>query len=475
MGLLGLGALVAVLRRPAPAPRVVFLCESLAGTDRETTPGLEGLVTDLLEVGAAATVTQVPAEPSRADLAHLPPATTLLRLRGQRVGGQLGLSCEWTTAGQRLQERPWVRQAIEPQAPIEALRQLAREWPLPLRHGDLARLVPNQPTSFWRLLEGLAIREDSAAVAHLAAAQQLVNDEPDCATAWVVLGDHLYRSLWVNPDLAGIGLNSRTHRAFKQAVELVPGHPRATFLWSMMLTDTGNQGLALQALRGAIHQRPGIPDLYLGVAYAGRTSGLLEVARNALQRREALLAPLHAPSAWFAETTYLYLGDLEGFRRDLARAASAQPDPVIQFYRGYFELLQGHNDAALQCMRAGSHIGPDHAPFQVLCRVYTALLEGRVAEGLALLQAVDQIRGRLRIPDGEWTFKEAEAYALLGNADRGVDCATRAFVQGFSCAAWYERSPFLGKVRQHPRWPMLLRNVKERQAVLQGTFPPSAF
>jgi hypothetical protein len=81
----------------------------------------------------------------------------------------------------------------------------------------------------------------------------------------------------------------------------------------------------------------------------------------------------------------------------------------------------------------------------------------------------------LRIPDGEWTFKEAEAYALLGDADRGVDCATRAFVQGFSCAAWYERSPFLAKVRTHARWPMLRRNIRERQAVMEGSFPPTTF
>ena len=87
---------------------------------------------------------------------------------------------------------------------------------------------------------------------------------PDCATAWTTLGDHLYRSFWVNPEQAGIGLNSRTHHAFQKAENLIPGHPRATFLWSMMLTDTGNQSLALKLLEGAIRLRPGMPDLLLG-------------------------------------------------------------------------------------------------------------------------------------------------------------------------------------------------------------------
>ena len=150
-------------------------------------------------------------------------------------------------------------------------------------------------------------------------------------------------------------------------------------------------------------------------------------------------------------------------------------DASILFYKGYFALLQGRTAQALGFMRSGS--GPDLAPvpFRDLCRAYRSYLEGRQAEGLQELREVDEIRGKLRIPDGEWTFKEAEAYSLLGDTDRGVDCATRAFVQGFSCAAWYETSPFLAKVREHPRWPTLRRNIRERQAVLLGTFPPPDF
>jgi tetratricopeptide (TPR) repeat protein len=291
----------------------------------------------------------------------------------------------------------------------------------------------------------------------------------------VALGDHLYRSLWVNPEQAGIGLNSRTHHVFQRAVNLVPGHPRATFLWSMMLTDTGNQSLALQTLREAIRLRPSMPDLYLGIAYACRTSGLLEGARRALVRRSELLGPLALPSTWFAETTYLYLGDLEGFRQELARAGSLRQDASILFYRGYFAMLQGDQPQALGFMKQGSALGMEPAPFRDLCCVYLAYLEGRPKEGLAKLREIDEIRGKLRIPDGEWTFKEAEAYSLLGDPDRGVDCATRAFVQGFSCAAWYEASPFLAKVREHPRWPTLRRNIRERQSVLAGSFPPSSF
>jgi tetratricopeptide (TPR) repeat protein len=461
--------------RPLPVERVLIIASPLDGQGKELGPGMETLLSDCLEVLTGATVSHALNLPSTADLQRLPAQTRLLRFQGRRDGSRLALTLEWNTASRVIANEPWSLNATAAQEPVNAMAHAIQHWPLAIRNHELNALLPSSSDHFWLLLEGLSIRDDRAAAEHLAVSQKLTEDEPRCATAWTALGDHLYRSLWVNPDKAGIGLNSRTHHVFETAVRLAPGHPRATFLWSMMLTDTGNQRLALQILQQAIHLRPDAPDLYLGIAYAGRTSGLLEGARRALARRNALMGPLGSPTSWFAETTYLYLGDQEAFGQELARAGSIREDASIFFYKGYFALIQGHQKQALGFMRSGSDPAMGPIPFRDLCGVYRAYLEGRTGEGLAKLREIDEIRGKLRIPDGEWTFKEAEAYSLLGDADRGVDCATRAFVQGFSCATWYEHSPFLDRVREHPRWPMLRRNIRERQAVLEGSFPPSAF
>jgi len=475
VALTGFGVLGLVLARFAAPDRVLILASPLPDQGRDLGPGMETLLADCLEVLVGATVTHAPSMPTTDDLKRMASDTRLLRFHGQREGPNLALTLEWNTAKGLLSDQGWVQEAIPAQPPGKTMEQVIRQWPMALRHRQMEHLLPASPERFWTLLEGLSIREDRAAVEHLSISQQLVEDEPSCATAWAALGDHLYRSLWVQPNRAGIGLNSRNHHAFQNAVGLVPGHPRATFLWSLMLADTGNQSFALQVLRDAVRLRPGTPDLYLGIAYAGRTSGLLELARRALGRRGDLLGPLATPSAWFAETTYLYLGDLEAFRRDLTRGAEKPQDASILFYRGYFALLQGDHPGALDLMRSGSAPGMTPAPFRDLCQAFRAHLEGRNAEGLQFLRELDEIRGKLRIPDGEWTFKEAEAYALLGDADRGVDCATRAFVQGFSTSAWYEGSPFLARVREHPRWPTLRRNIRERQDVLSGSFPPGDF
>ena len=473
--LLGLGSLGFALLRPPATERVLIIRSSLDSQGRDVGPGLETLLSDHMEILAGATVSHGKDLPSIPELQQLPPSLRLLRFHGRRDKDLLALSLEWNTVARLLAAQPWVSDVSPAREPVKTMDHVVQHWPLITRVRRLNELLPRTSGNFWLLLEGLSIREDLAASSHLPQSWHLVQEEPGCATAWAALGDHLYRSLWVNPEEAGVGLNSRTHHAFRKAVDLVPGYPRATFLWSLMLTDTGNQSPALRLLKEAVRMRPGSPDLYLGVAYARRTSGLLEGARRALVRRSDLLGHQASPSAWFAETTYLYLGDQAAFGQELLRVRSLRRDASTYFYQGYFALLQGQREAALGFMTAGSDPAMDPTPFRDLCRVYRAYLEGRASEGLRMLHEVDEVRGKLRIPDGEWTFKEAEAYSLLGDADHGIDCATRAFVQGFSCADWYEASPFLARVRAHPRWPTLRRNVRERQAELVGSFPPASF
>ncbi|WP_257312291.1 hypothetical protein [Geothrix fuzhouensis] len=457
-----------------PSPRRVLMISPEPSLQTELNLGLETLIKDHFEVLAGLTVTQAPAVPTPAELRKLPADMALFRFQGWRDGQRLALTTQWTTPAKLLAGQPWNRSRQPPMEPALALDTWLAHWPMERRHRFAADLYPRQTDHFWGLLHAMAVRDDQEATEQLATTQALAEAEPMCATAWATLGDHLYRSLWVDPAKAGIGLNSRTHKAFQRAVSLVPGHPRATFLWSLMLTDTGNQDMALRILGEAVRLRPSVPDLYLGLTYAGRTSGLLAGAHSAMVRRKALLAPLPPTSYWTVETTNLYLGDWAAFEEDLQQAKAVREDASFLFYQGYLALLKGDRQAALTHMKA-AEAAAGSSPFQGLSRVYRAYLDGRTAEGLAELRRIDEVRGKLRIPDGELTFKQAEAYSLLGEAGLAVDCATRAFVQGFSCARWYETSPFLEKMRSHPRWPTLRRNVRERQAVLEGSFPPASF
>ena len=479
-GALALLAVVGLLvwNRVASEPgirRVLLIPARTQSADPALDRGLETLLSDHLEVLAGVAVIHLPTVPSGPDLDRLPKDTLLMTFHGRREGDRLALAAAWTTRERLKLDEPWVSGDPGALPPAEALARWVDRWPFTRRFPGRRALVPADSAHAWELLRILSIREDAEATRNLAASRALAEAEPGCASAWAALGDHLYRSLWVDPEAAGSGLNARMDQAFARALELVPGYPRATYLRALMLTDIGDQRRALQSLIPAARRRPEVPDLYLGFAYAGRTAGLLEGARRALAQRQRILGTLADPSPWSAETTYLYLGDTAAFGQDLERAQAIRTDASLRFYQGYLALLKGQRERALAFMKEGSGFPDGPIPFQDLCRAYQALLEGRTREGLAGLRQVDEVRGRLRIPDGEWTFKEAEAYALLGDANRAVDCATRAFVQGFSCARWYETSPFLAAVRAHPRWPTLHRNIQERQALLEADFPPSAF
>jgi hypothetical protein len=137
--------------------------------------------------------------------------------------------------------------------------------------------------------------------------------------------------------------------------------------------------------------------------------------------------------------------------------------------------VHGRRSQALAHFRAAEAVPEGWYGFEDLSAVYALHLEARGDEALARLRTLDQTRVGLSIPDGEITFKLAEAYAVLGETDAALDLAQRAYNQGFGCAAWYERSPLLAPVRSLPRYQALLQHLRERQAVLESRFAPSRF
>ena len=78
----------------------------------------------------------------------------------------------------------------------------------------------------------------------------------------------------------------------------------------------------------------------------------------------------------------------------------------------------------------------------------------------------------MRVPDGEFTLRMAEGYALAGDLDSAMELASRAFGQGFGATLWFERSPLLEPLKGSPRWRTLIQHVRERQGLLEDRFPP---
>lgn len=337
----------------------------------------------------------------------------------------------------------------------------------------LARFLPADSAAFWELAElsGPFTFEQLRP----RRAQSLALAERFPASAAVQ-----YRAAYAHLRLLIVEASSQADaletcdRLFQQALARLPGYPRALYQYCRFKTDIG---AGRDSLDLAMRLRDGFPNhplAYGALAYAGRNAGLLEGAEIALLARESLVGALIADPG-LGENTHLYRGDLDRFERSLVSAPGTPASPIRMFYQGYARLLRGDRSGALPLFRE-CHSEPGRViQFEALAEVYECALTQRTEEALARLRSLRDTRTQLRVPDGEFTFKLAEAFALLGSHSEAVDMAASAFAQGFGCTRWYRNAPLLREVQPSPRWQALLKHLQEREGLLAERFPARAF
>lgn len=461
LGILGLAAGWWARRTPEPPPIV------LAGAPVEAWPGATAaqrhgiliLLKDHLEILGNLTVVEeanLQASPSgnRVLVSARPgPGGVALRLQGSGLpGGGLDLP---------------------PMAPAEAFALAGEALGLRRRAGP-GRLLPADSAAFWELaaLTGVRMEEDPAPA--LVRAEALAAREPGCASAWATAAALAYWQLAREGGQATVDDFARVEGLFRRAFALAPHHPRAVDDFVGFKTDQGNPRQALDALFEALERYPKVAHLHGALAYPARVSGLLEGASRALAARDRLAGP-HRFERDLVENTPLYRGDTARFETDLGQGHPGAPEPSRDFYRGYARLLRGRPaEAHPYFVRAQAAAGSWPA-FERLAQIYQLGLEGRRREALAVLGNLKSERARLRVPDGEFTFKLAEAYGFLGEPHQALETAARAFAQGFGCTPWYERTPFLAGVRHLPRWHNLRQHLQERQALMERLYPAERF
>lgn len=459
------------LKRPEPY-RVVLTAVETAGDGLEATQrrALRDWVQWQLEAGGC-TVLLPGAVPPQS----LPPRTEFLELRPKRAGDHLALGWRHARAGALAKRGAAAWTVVEGslQEPSQAMRALTRSLPMPQGERLPRRLLTRQPATFWRLIEAVAGNRDSTRLEEgCRLAEEATQVEPECAMAWMVLGDLHYRRMLLSPQSDPMGQVPAEHH-FRKALELAPALPQAIFLLSELKVDSGDHAEALDELARGLRTHPQSLSLRTALVYASRTAGLMALTRSALDQVDDLAPPGLHPTA--AENGWLYLGDRPRFEASLQTAPGEPRNTVAAFYQGYLALADDHHEAAAAWFHRSRTGMASYTQFADLAEVYEAIANQQADVARASLARLSASRVGLRVPDGEFTFKLAEAHALLGEPAEAQELAEKAFSQGFGCTDWFERSPFLGRIRGTPRWRALLSHLLARQRLLEQSYPPSAF
>lgn len=352
--------------------------------------------------------------------------------------------------------------------PAVALSGLAKALSMAPPKRDL---MPVSVADGWELLDLAGRTQDDACAALVARAQALVAKEPACASARLALATLLTRYLVEHMDADTLEAQLACEQNFRDGLALSPAYPRLVALDAIHLSDVGRQREALRLLQVALQRHPGNAALLNALAYAARTSGLIDLANRALEHRAQLLGVPRGQSN-LADNALLYTGQFRAFESDLDELPRG---PMRTFYQGYARLLMGDAEGAKRAFSDAKPGGLGSSLFLRLSEVYRLALEGRRGEAANALDKLESERMWMHLPDGEFTFKLAEAYGFLDRPGEALDVAERAAVQGFGCAPWFERSPFLTAARQLPRWISLDAHLRARQKLLEQAFPPAAF
>ena len=338
----------------------------------------------------------------------------------------------------------------------ELTRRIVESLAVPLTVRDRQRLatdVPSSKAAYDHFLRGnqLSVDPKQWSVAR-ELYERCVAEDPQFAPAWARLG-RVYHVQTKYMESAGGDTDERLTRAesaFKKALAINPDLPIAHKLYALLEADLGRAHDAM--VRLVSRARTADPELMAGLVTACRYCGLLDASVAAHRRARSLDAkiPTSVMHTWFmqgdwASLTTVSVADFP-YIVPLALAELGRGDealPVLRDLEGKLPTRRRHVAVAAR-----------------------ALLEGRIADSVAAMQAM--LSPEFRDPEGR--FYVARHVARYGDADAALAQLEGIVADGFSCYPVFERDPWLDALRTKPQFAELLERCASRHAASLRAF-----
>ena len=288
--------------------------------------------------------------------------------------------------------------------------------------------------------------------------------DPNYAPTWA----HLGRAYTTSASLqfGGREQYARAQAAYEKAIALNPALLEVRIYMSNMLTDTGRVEQAVPLMRGVLKDNPGYAEAHWELGYAYRFGGALQESAQ-----ESELARQNNPSVKLnssAMNAYLYLGQYDKFHDSLPLNDSL----YVLFYHGFVEFHLGNRERAMRDFDRVYDLDPSLLPANV-GEALSFHIQGKNAEGLALLHQTENRIVERGVGDAESMYKVAQAYAVLGDKPSALRMFRRTIESGFFPYPYFQRDPLLQNVRNEPEFQRLMNQARERYEQFRARFFPT--
>ncbi len=336
---------------------------------------------------------------------------------------------------------------------------------LTLTSAETARLkrdVPDNPQAYEYYLRGVDLYAGNEFNLATQMLEQSVRLDPNYAFAWAHLGRaHTAKAAF---DFGGAEYYRKAQSDYEKALALNPDLIEARIFMANMFTDTGRAEQAVPLLREALTTNPNHPEAHWELGYAYRFGGMLKESIAEGERARQLDPGVKLNSSAF--NSYFYDGQYKKF---LTSLPTKNVPSFIVFYRGIAHYYLKNWERAAADFEQAYKTDPQSLYTQI-GQALRLHISNQTAQGLELLQAIEQQVAKQQVIDAEALYKVAQGFAELGDKAAALRLLRRSIEGGFFCYPYFANDPLLNNLRSEAEYLQVLELARHRHGEFKRRF-----